>query len=585
MAGNQNINIESLRSTSMYTQKHLSFLPTNPSVHNTERIMNPSRFTYGSLSNPSIGPQRCSVTSWRFLLLFLLSSSVTVVISTATDTTTTSSSSSPANADRSSSRVTFDSFDISPFPCNGTEATSPYEIAEQARASVEDCLRISVPLDCGYESSYIGLGNAVCNDHDNSVTIRGGVMDLATTLNDDPIPSKSDVAQCLQTALLSTACINSIQTYFPNITWIDFVYHSTPPVSAPIVAGATESNDEVSSIVAVDNNAPNERTTTISSVQVLGIVAGGGIAVIVTLLFGFLTVVRMNMVSPTGTTIHSHGKTTCLLNFDQNDDVEGGTPKDTCVAQPFNNLTASRTSSVDDDDNDDAQTTRTTTITDSSNDGSTNSSLEDETEAVVKDDGYVSSSSDSSEDSHDDDGDDDSFPVMATVDATHFSGLVLGKAANELYDESTTCPNTTTDVDHLFRDPPMRMAHQNSTPSLLVGNVVERYHSTNNRRSNSTTSKSWIGFRHSRTGPYVQSSKAFECDNDVTLEDFEPDCDWDPDDNSVSSVDAERFSIAGNGELSFQPTSPGKSIALLDMSPVKEYSSNPFCDGIVHDQL
>jgi hypothetical protein len=382
----------------------------------------------------------------------------------------------------------------------------------------------------------------VCNDHDNGVTIRGGVgvMDFATTLNDDPLPSKSDVAQCLQTALLSTACINSIQTYFPNITWMDFVYHSTPPVSAPIVAGATESNDEVSSTV-VDNNAPNERTTTISSVQVLGIVVGGGIAVIVTLLFGFLTVVRMNMVSPTGTTIHSHGKTTCLLNFDQNDDVEGGTPKDTCVAQPFNNLTASRTSSMD-DDNDDEQTTRTTTITDSSNDGSTNSSLEDENEAVVKDDGYVSSSSDSSEDNHDDNGDDDSFPVMRTVDATHFSCLSFGKAANELHDESTTCPNTTTDVNHLFRDPTMQTAHQNKPPLLLVGNVVESYHSTNNWRSNSTTSTSWIGFRHSRTGPYVQSSDACECDNDVTMEDFEPDCDWDPDDNSISSVDAERFS-------------------------------------------
>jgi hypothetical protein len=405
-----------------------------------------------------------------------------------------------------SSRVKFSNFELSPFDCTvaATSATSqpqqvsPYIVAEQVRSIAEDCLRIAVPLDCEYGSvGYIGLGNAVCEN--NSITIRGGVMDFTSS---DDIPSPSDVAQCLRTAIFSATCRDMIQSNFPSVTSFDYQYLT--PAPAPVLVSTESTNDKVSQPV-LNTTDETASQNAVSIATVLGAVGGGAV---VLALLGFMAAIRQKKRGSSEIRHESY----CVHNPE---DLEGGhADAVACLhVKPC-------------DDDDDAQTPTTLSV----NDGS-NSSFEDD--VVVVNTGE-SDSCDQQCDSQKTE-----QPIIADADEE--------SQASEPHKLEKGIPE--------------------QQPLLSSGSTPGNLHRKEDSVVNSM--KSWMGFHLDFQHRPTNAEEG--------LDDFAPDDVWDPDDNSVSSVDLECLAIAGTGELSFAPSPqriPTKERLPVIMPSFKQESSH-----------
>ena len=425
-----------------------------------------------------------ALSGTRFIV-FLLLSSQTFASDASTD-----------------SRVKFSSFQLSPFDCTTGASTtisqssqqqvSPYIVAEQVRSIVEDCLRISVPLECGYEAvDYIGLGNTVCEN--DVVTLRGGVMDFSGS---DFIPSQSDVAQCLHLALFSTTCLDMIESNFPMVTSLNYEYHTPSP--APVLV-TTESNDEVSEPALDDSKSTSNNA--LSTATMLSIVGGGAV---ILAFVGFMAAVFQRKRGGADSRIRRQ-ISSCVLN---KEDLEDGLlPSNKCDSKPC--------------DEGSAHTPTTLSVKDGSN-----SSFDEDVVAGTT-----------------------GCPESPNH---HCNSQVVLPSVND----STRCLSSDNVPDNVTTE--MSKNHEASYGSkaekLQVNNSYCNALAKNHDRKDEglDSMKSWMGFHLD----FLSHQRPISND---AIDDFAPDDVWNPDDNSVSSVDLESLAIAGNGELSFQPSPQRKS--------------------------
>lgn len=556
----------------------------------------------------------------------------------------------------SGGRVTFGSFTVTPFACGNPTTTNTeddagmYKTLENVRAAAEDCLRESVENNCQYATaSYIGLGNAFCasSSNDNSIEIRGGVMDFTgSTAVAGSLPTQGQVLQCVQTAMQSTTCREAFQPWriasIRGSDSIDFAYISpTPsPTLPPNPQQDSESNGatEDSEIVTPSDsggatlNTPTTGTTsTTKGVQASSSsdkeafpwipIAGTSTGAIV-LLLAFLFVQRknsrsrdmdMSILKQIGTvTSHeddfNHNNDDDFHNIhegvnnsgeeESNEDVdlEVGQTKEASKINDCVQISAINVpqpiecSNVGPEDTTlpsagpvvvlqpmkaalgmhELAPTPTTEIMDFQ-EQETDSSAEGE-EAVmpkrfkdeIDDDGYVSSSSDSS---FDDEGAESLIrtPVFQNYLDNSISSPEIAQS-NSGFRSTALLP--VVPAGYLgMRSDTVSIASID-TDGLIISDTTESQQQQQQQQLTQLVDDNLVSDPHR-----VDDDSYADMCHYVTT-DFEPDAEWDPDDNSVSSVDLAQMELLGGGECSFVATTNTNNkavpLSFLDMLSVQD---------------